>query len=242
MMNKTVKRVSRYLGTVCGLALIGVFLAGCGLLSHKPQFTDVPGVAPQTGTPATETPATSLTANPPAAAQATAPLGDDAKLLDRIKVGDTLVITISDIPQQVQPIEERVREDGTIMLLQNQRFVAKDKMRSELETEIRQRYVPAFFKTMTVSLKPKEQTQFYYVGGEVKVPGRQVYISRIHVLEAIRSAGDFNDFARKKAVQLIRADGSKETINCLKALKDPRLNLEIYPGDQLYVPRRNPFW
>ena len=238
MTNMTVTKLIGRLGVVCGLALAGLFLAGC---AHKPLFTDLPGVAAQTGTPG---PADLSSTGPitSSAAQPTTPPKEDIRVIDRIKIGDTLVINISDIPQVVQPIEERVREDGTIMLIQNQRFTVADKMRSELETEIRGRYVPAFFKTMTVSVKQKEQTQFYYVGGDVKVPGRQVYVSRIRVLEAIRSAGDFNDFARKKAVQLTRTDGKKFTINCLKALQDPRLNLEVFPGDEIFVPRRNPLW
>jgi len=236
MTNITVNSFIRRLGAVYGLALIGLFLAGC---VHQPPFTDVPGVpqrpaAPPAGVGAATAPSTGTQS-------ATAPNGDQ-DYAHRIRPGDALTITITDIPQAPQPLEERVREDGTILLLQNQRFVAAGKSRSELETEIHDRYVPAFFKNMTVSIRHTPQTQFYYVGGEVKAPGRQVYISRIHLLEAIRSAGDFNDFARKKAVQLIRTDGKKYKINCIKALQDPELNLEVFPGDQVFVPRRNPFW
>ena len=61
------------------------------------------------------------------------------------------------------------------------------------------------------------------------------------VLKAIQSASDFTDFAKKKKVQLTRSNGrKKETINCEKARQDPKLDLPIYPGDNIYVPRR--FW
>ena len=103
----------------------------------------------------------------------------------------------------LEAIEERVREDGSIRLLQNQTFTADGKMRGELEKEIHQRYVPNFYRTMTVSVTPKVNTQFYYVYGEVKTPDRQVWLSRITVLKAIASANGFTDFARKKDVRAV---------------------------------------
>jgi polysaccharide export outer membrane protein len=136
-----------------------------------------------------------------------------------------------------------VKEDGTITLLLNQEFTAADKTRGELEKEIRKRYVPDLFKALTVNVEPLNATQFYYVDGEVKMPDRQVYISRMTVLKAIASAKGFTDFAKKTGVVLTRLDGRKITINCIKAQKDPKLDLEVFPGDKVWVPRRvNPFW
>jgi polysaccharide biosynthesis/export protein VpsN len=167
-------------------------------------------------------------------------IGDQgAKVLDIINPSDELVIAISDMPgPPIAPIEERVREDGTITLLQNQTFEAKGKTFGELGKEIRERYVPKIFLTMTVTVKPKETTRWYYVGGEVKNPSRQLYNSRMTVLKAIQSAAWFTDFANKKKVQLTRANGSTYIINCVKALKEPRLDLEVFPGDTITVPRR----
>jgi polysaccharide export outer membrane protein len=128
------------------------------------------------------------------------------------------------------------------MLLEGKSFTAAGKTRGQLEKEIHDCYVPRYYLKMTVSVGQKTQTQFYYVRGEVKQPARQIYISRITVLKAIASAGDFTDFARKNAVLLTRADGRKVVINAKKALKDPTLDLEVLPGDDIYVPRRNPIW
>jgi protein involved in polysaccharide export with SLBB domain len=61
-------------------------------------------------------------------------------------------------------------------------------------------------------------------------------------LQAIASAGDFTDFARKQEVLLTRSDGRKITVNCIKARKNPSLNLEILPGDIIDVPRRQIFY
>jgi polysaccharide export outer membrane protein len=140
------------------------------------------------------------------------------------------------------PRDERIKEDGTVTLLEGKTFTAAGKTRGQLEKEVHDYYVPGFYHKMTVSIRQKEQTQFYYVRGEVKVPNRQIYISRIRLLQAIASAGDFTDFARKTDVMLTRADGRKILINCKKARKDQSLNLEILPGDIIDVPRRNPFW
>jgi len=162
--------------------------------------------------------------------------------MDMLHAGDNLTIEFSDIPISQLPREERIKEDGTIRLLEGKTFVAAGKTRGQLEKEILDYYVPKYYVKMTVSVRQQKQTQFYYVRGEVKAPGRQVYIDRVTVLKAIGAAGDFTDFARKSEVELVRADGRKSTINAKKALKDPRLDLEVFPGDYIYVHRRGPIW
>jgi protein involved in polysaccharide export with SLBB domain len=162
--------------------------------------------------------------------------------LDLLHVGDVLTIEFTDTAVTFLPREERIKEDGTITLLEGKTFTAARKTRGQLELEIHDWYVPRFYLKMTVSVRQKEQTQFYYVRGEVKQPARQIYISRIRLLQAIASAGDFTDFARKRSVILTHADGRKTTVNCIKASQHDDLNLEILPGDIIYVPRRNPIW
>jgi hypothetical protein len=39
-------------------------------------------------------------------------------------------------------------------------------------------------------------------------------------------------------VKLTRVNGRTQTVNCVKALENPSLDPEIYPGDKVYVPRR----
>ena len=151
-------------------------------------------------------------------------------------------IEFSDLPVLVSSREERIKEDGTVTLMEDKTFVAAGKTRGQLEREIHDFYVPRYYLKMGVSIRQKDQTQFYYVRGEVKQPTRQIYVSRIRLLQAIASAGDFTDFARKSAVLLTRSDGRKVTINCNKARKNPELNLEILPGDIIDVPRRGPIY
>lgn len=210
-------------GILSGVLLTSVAFTGCG---GGPKFAEIPG----------------LTGGQPAAtgaAVATAPAAFNNDSIDRIRVGDTLLITFSDLPGPLQPpIEDRVRDNGRIMLIQNLSFQAAGKERAELEKEIHDAYVPKYFKTMSVQVTPQKNTQFYYVDGEVRKPDRQIYISRLTVLKAIASANGFTDFAHKSKVLLTRSDGRTETINCIKAQKDPRLDPEIYPGDRIQVFRK----
>ena len=76
--------------------------------------------------------------------------------------------------------------------------------------------------------------------GQVRKPDRYEYLSTMTVLQAIKAAGDFTDYAKKTVVEVTRANGTKIIVNCKKAQKNPRLDIPIYPGDSIYVPVR--FW
>jgi protein involved in polysaccharide export with SLBB domain len=222
MMTIVSKLAGRW-GAVCGLVAAGLFLAGCHGGSGARKFAETPGVA---GAPVEGAQTSSPESHP------------ESRAGTMIRVGDMLTIIFSDAPVPSPKYEEKVKEDGTIMLLENQSFQAAGKSLVELQKEIRERYVPRFFLSMTVSVSQQKDTQFYYVGGDVRSPGRQIYISRITVLKAIQSAGDFTDFANKKKVQLTRVDGTTVIINCVKARTNPKLDLEVFPGDSIRVPRK----
>jgi protein involved in polysaccharide export with SLBB domain len=83
----------------------------------------------------------------------------------------------------------------------------------------------------------KPDQRFYSVGGEVYQKGRQLYIGKTTVLRAIASCGDFTEFANRRKVEITRADGRREIMDCKAALRDPRLDRPICPGDHINVPR-----
>jgi protein involved in polysaccharide export with SLBB domain len=217
-----------------GLALAGLLLAGCQSEQHFATIPDMDTPQPaQTGV---------ATAAPPAATAPGAPAtleGPPGR--DELHVNEVVIVIFTDTPVPMMPIEQRIRDDGKVLLPQNQTFVFAGKKIGQLQQEIRDIYVPRYFKTMTVTVQKKPDTQFYYVGGEVKQPGRQVYITSVTVLGAIKSAGDFTDFGRKTKVQIRRADGRVVYIDCKAALKNPKLDLEIYPSDVINVPRKSPW-
>lgn len=226
-----VKLTISRLSAACASILVILLLSGCGG-GKTQQFAEVPGFASVPGMEG----ASATTATPAATGTENAAVPTRADESEILRIGDALTINFSDLPFVQPPFEERVKGDGSITLLQNQTFQAAGKTRGELEREIRARYVPKIFKNLTVTIKP--QDRFYFVGGEVKMPARQIYLGPITVTRAIQSCGDFTDFANKKKVKLIHPDGKSETINCVKAIGDPRLDPPVYPGDKIHVPRR----
>jgi len=133
----------------------------------------------------------------------------------------------------------RIKEDGTISLPLVGDTTAAGKTSYELLVEVRDRYVPRFYNRWIVPVPPWERV--YLVSGQVRSPGRQVYIGATTVTKAIQSAGDFTDFAARARVQLTRADGKLLEVNCIKAVKDASVDLPVYPGDKIEVPQRT-FW
>lgn len=163
--------------------------------------------------------------------------GSEALSADKLRVGSGITIYFSDVPSGMPPsIETRIRQDGTITLPLGVNVTAAGKLTGDLEQEIQKAYVPKYYVRMTVSVKAEERV--FFVGGYVKAPGRFAYTSEMTVLKAIKVGGDFSEFGNKKKVELIRADKSKFIIDCKKAQKDPKLDLEVLPGDTIYVPQR----
>lgn len=224
-----------------GLVLVGLGLIGCQTQPAEQQFAELPsGVTFPASVSPTQASVTPVQAPVPAGSPVAVadPANAGSFEPERFRIGDSVTVTFADTPTLIPPFEEKIKEDGTITLTLNQVFKAEGKTRGELEREIRARYVPDYFKQMTVMVKPEVSTRWYYVDGEVKAPARQIYNSRITVLKAIASAGGFTDFANKKKVKLTRLDGRTQVVNCPKALENPALDPEVYPGDKIYVPRR----
>ncbi len=163
---------------------------------------------------------------------------DDASI-DFIHVGDRVTVNYADIPNPPTPMEQRVRDDGTITLALDQQVQAAGKRAGDLEKEIRALYVPKYFVRLTVSVKP--EGRFIYVGGQVRKPDRYVHEGNMTVLKAIKMAGDFTDYANKRKVTLTRADKEKTkiTIDCIKAQKNAKLDVRVFPGDEINVIQRH---
>jgi polysaccharide export outer membrane protein len=213
--------------TVCSLILGGFCLTGCRTHSSRQQAPESPaGVA--SATPASP------------ASTATGPASTNSSDLEPevLRIGDSLTVTFTDTPTPIPPFQQKIKGDGTITLALNQPFKADGKTVGDLEKEIRAFYVPDYYKYLTVTVAPDVSTRWYYVDGEVKSPARQIYYNRITVSKAIASAGGFTDFANRKKVRLTRVDGRTQIVNCVKALTKPSLDLEVYPGDKIYVPRK----
>lgn len=152
------------------------------------------------------------------------------------QIGDTVVVNLSGPPEPIPPHEEPIKEDGTITMPLIGSVQALGKTAGQLQTDIHSLYVPKYYNQLTVTVK-STQDRVYYVGGEVKQPNRYVYTGTTTVTKAIQSAGDFTNFGSHR-VWLIRANGQRVRVDCDKALKNPSLDLPVYPGDQIQVPKR----
>jgi len=151
---------------------------------------------------------------------------------ETVKVGDVVTFAFRSIPNDIR-MTGKVREDGTVTLLLDQTFVAAGKTIYALDDEVRDRY-----RSCWSDLPPFPSHAYYFVDGEVKQPNRYAYNGPITVLRAISSAGNFTSFANRAKVKLTRNDGTSFTINCKKSLNDSSLDLELFPGDRIVVPRK----
>lgn len=209
--------------TASGLLLAGLIFTGCS----SPPTLDSMSAAGEVQTNSLAP----VLATKPAAIERQVNYSEVA----RFHIGETVSVAFSGPPDPIDLHEELIKEDGNITLPLIGSVKAIGKTAGELQKEIHDLYVPQYYVRLNVTVKPGDL--IYYVRGEVKQPGREIYVGETTVTKAITSAGDFTDYASHK-VTLIRASGGSIRVNVDKALEDPSLDLQIYPGDQVTVPRR----
>jgi polysaccharide export outer membrane protein len=203
-----------------GLLLAGLIFSGCAS-SEDPLFSDNPA--------------------PPAMAAATAPATAAAASaadmnVAHFHIGETVSISFSGTDEIIPIHEEPIKEDGTVTLPYIGAVQAAGKTAGELQTEIHDLYVPKYYVRLTVTVKAGDL--IYYVTGEVKTPGRQLYVGETTVTKAITSAGGFTDFANHSKVWLVHANGERIRVDADNALEHPSADPQVYPGDQIEVRRR----
>jgi polysaccharide biosynthesis/export protein VpsN len=155
-----------------------------------------------------------------------------------LRVGDKVKIDLLglvDWPPEGR--EQDVLDDGTIVLPLLGHILAVGKTPTKLDQEITTNYVPRYFTHMNVTITPV--ARFFFVGGQVNnnAGGRIVWAGPITIMGAIQAAGDFTPYAKRSDVQITRGDQIIH-VNCIKALKNPKLDIWIYPGDRIFVQRR----
>jgi protein involved in polysaccharide export with SLBB domain len=204
---------------VCGLTLATVLFNGCAS-NDDAVFSDAPTPPPVAMAPAGAPPGNQAD-----------PTGDFAKF----HVGDTVTVTLSRLPDTIQPTTTTITDDGTIALSDIGKVQAAGKTAGELQNEIHDMYVPAYYTHITVTVAIGDRV--YYVRGEVKNPGRLVYTTETTVTKAIAASGDFTDFANHRNVKLIRANGAQIKVNCNRVLAGDEPDPPVYPGDQIFVSK-----
>ena len=154
----------------------------------------------------------------------------------RLHIGDSVIITF-DGPIAIAPHEEIIKEDGNITLPDIGHVKAANRTIGELQEAIVDQYVPTIYKRLTVTVKTGDRV--FFVRGDVKAPGRQIYTGPITLTKAITAAGDFTDFSNRRNVVLTRANGKRYVIDCVKILDGKNPDPGVYPGDQIEVKHRS---
>ena len=199
--------------SLLGGVLIGAWVTGCS----SPDHTAAPAEGPAGA--------------PPGLGMGS--LGQPG--MDRIRKGDPLTVVFSDIPEP-KTYQLVVREDGTLSLHFGVVVQADGKNKAELEAEIHKLYVPRYYLRLKVAVETGERQ--IYVGGAVRLPSGYPHAGDLTVLKAIKLAGDFNEFANRKKVRLTRANGTRIIVNCRAAEEDASLDLPVFPGDKIEVPKK----
>jgi polysaccharide export outer membrane protein len=237
----------------CAALLAGTLLSGCRSTS-EPVLSDNPtpppamsgtgnsngnptGTEAEGGTGMSTGPATS----PESFTGSSNDLGSSLPpLTARFQQGETVNISTSTGSEMVPgPIPTAqpylIADDGTISLPLVGNVQAAGKTPGELQEIITKLYVPQYFVRLAVTVTAINRV--YYVGGEVTRPGPEEYLGQTTVSKAIQAAGDFTQFASHD-VWLTRADGTRIRVNVDKALKDVDSDPQVFPGDQIHVPKR----
>jgi polysaccharide export outer membrane protein len=153
----------------------------------------------------------------------------------RLHIGDSVIITF-DGPPGIAPHEEIIKEDKTVTLPVIGHVTAAGLTSGELQDAIHDKYVPNIYKYLTVTVKTGDRV--FFVRGEIKAPGRQIYTGPITLTKAITSAGDFTDFSNRRNVVLTRANGTRFVVDCVAILDGKKPDPGVYPGDQIDVKKK----
>jgi polysaccharide export outer membrane protein len=163
---------------------------------------------------------------PPSALQAT----------DTLQVNDVVTVIISNIPKPPDPHQERIREDGTITLPLVGQYEAQGKTQSQVQKELTELY-DKYYRGHVVTVS--SEARYFYVTGEVKMPGKAAYIPSMTFSRAIAVAGGYSTFASKTRVRVTSADGKySRRVNARDIEKDSSKDFPIMPGDIIDVPKR----
>ncbi len=163
----------------------------------------------------------------------------DEEASGRLRTGDEIVIRIdagaATAATVSAPADVIVDNEGNIELPLVGQIKAAGLTTSELAELIQSNYVPRYYVRCTASVLVAQR--FFYVGGEVKSPGRFLWSEDTTLMKAINTASGFTDYANRRKVQLARGKEHPQVFDCEELLRNPAKDVPIRPGDTVTVPR-----
>lgn len=154
----------------------------------------------------------------------------------RLKTGDALFVSLTGSGGLDESIETIIDDEGSIKL----RFIGSVKASglssTELEREIEAEYTERQKIYKDVTVRVVVPNNFYFIGGEVRQPGRFPLVGRVTLSQAITAAGNFTEWADESDLILVR-NNERVVINYKQIRQNPNLDVELLPGDTITVGR-----
>ena len=154
----------------------------------------------------------------------------------RLKTGDTLFISLSGSGGLNEEIETVIDDEGAIKLRYIGSVKGEGLSSTELEREIEAEYTERQKIYKDVTVRVVVPNTFYFIGGEVRQPGRFPLVGRVTLSQAVVSAGNFTEWADESDVILVR-NNERVMINFKKIKQNPNLDVELLAGDVITVER-----
>ena len=153
----------------------------------------------------------------------------------RFKSGDPIVIQLRGIYPKDESVEDIIDEDGNVTIPLIGDIQAAGKSTSQLEADIFRLYVDGgYYRTVTVTVVMP--SPFYFIRGEVRLPGKYQVVSGVTILQAIAAGGGYTEFANAKSVKLIRGK-TTTTVNMREIERNPERDIRLESGDVIVVDR-----
>lgn len=167
----------------------------------------------------------------------------NAQQTGTLKRGDVVIIDLKTPVEDSTSVSSKyvVSDDGTIKMP----YLSQPISAAGLNSESLARKIEAAYRegkiytapTLTAMLNTTDMASHVFtVSGEVRTPGEFALREGTDLVTAISKAGGFGDFAKTKAVKVIR--GNKATIYDMRSIKtDGSNNPLIKDGDTIIVPQ-----
>jgi polysaccharide export outer membrane protein len=202
--------------------------------ANPPAQTPAASPAQSSAQPASPTLTAATVATDPNAAQA----HDNSFVIGN---DDVLAINVWKEPDVSRPAVP-VRSDGKISLPLVGEVQAAGLTPLKLEQAIAAKLQNFISQPEVTVIVQQINSQKYNVLGQVNHPGTFVITNSLTVLDAIAISGGFRDFAKQKAIYVLRqnADGTQARLpfNYKEVVKgkNPEQNVKIQPKDTIVVP------
>jgi polysaccharide export outer membrane protein len=160
---------------------------------------------------------------------------ESARNESRLRSGDQIQVRLdTGSTQPPQAFDVVIDENGEISLPLVGRIKAAGGTATDLADRIQTSYVPRFYVHCNATVLAT--IRFFYVGGEVRAPGRYNWTEDVTLLKAINTAGGFTDYSNRRKVEIARGKG-KQVFDCEDIRQHPEKEVPIKPGDSINVAR-----